>query len=310
MLHFKTSDNIVIVDAAGGVSGSGAPAYTGGPPGTPTPARVRRTVKQYTTTGAISFPPTVTNSTLHTYTAVKGQDAAATVAASPKGPDGEIISDDTSTNLWLSPLAMRQALSWIRTAYLNNHLDAAAASCREWLGYLETFRASPVYAESPADWARDFRSIEEQLELCRHRLANGLDYFGNPPGWTPLLSLEVNQAAFRQEIDTAINILYLNYWLGNIASDLTQRIQGYAAARAALQQEITQLRTSYNEAVARIPDLQSEAANVQVDVDYNKEQLRVLEANLLARAEAKARGPWWKQAAKSLALICDVLPVP
>ncbi len=312
ILRAQSSDQVLVMDSSGGASGAGAPGYTGGAPGAPAQAKVRRTL----ITGV--------SATLYTHTAVKGQDAAATVATSPQGPSAETIADyipenrppeweEPATeyaNSWLSPLAMRQVLSWIRTAYINNHLDIAGDACRDWLEYLEEFRTSPAYTNISPDWGRDFHAIEERMQLYVHRIASRLDYFGNPPGWAPLLSLEVNQAAFRQEIETAVNILYLNYWLGNVASNLTERMQGYATARVALQQEIAQMQVAYNEAVARIPDLQTEAANVQVDVDFNKEQLRILEATLLARAEANARGPWWKQAAKALAAICDVLPIP
>ena len=73
----------------------------------------------------------------------------------------------------------------------------------------------------------DLRQLREEMEVLYHRANNDLDYFGNPPGWVPMLSFEANLAAFENEVERGIKVLYLTYWLNKVANEVTKKVESF-----------------------------------------------------------------------------------
>ncbi|MBM3882655.1 MAG: hypothetical protein FJ387_23520 [Verrucomicrobia bacterium] len=288
------------LEARGGAPGT-AGSQKGGAPGSPVTAQAYlRTVK---TISPLAF----TYELLQTHTAKAGKDASAPTAnpgsATPTASDPGLFS-------WYSAPALRQIVNQAKDTYLAGELEYVQALCADYLALLEEYRTGPEWAGVPADAQRDFALLEEELRLIAHRLATGLDYFGNPPGWVPLLSLEANKLAFEDEIGRAIGILYLEYWLSQVGTTLQAKLGALGDARVKLASESEKLARDFEAANNLLPQLDGRVAAIDQESAAIQNDLKLLEADLLRRAEANAKGPLWRRVARGLATVAKMVPVP
>jgi hypothetical protein len=140
-----------------------------------------------------------------------------------------------------------------------------------------------------------------------------MDYFGSPAGWVPMLSLEANLQFFENEINTAIPILYLAYWLERVGTDFQGTATALTTAREHLSAEIEDLQRRFQDALIQIPDLKVRRENIVTKVDEVLRELVELEASLLQQAQndvkKRHKVPAWKKAARVLGAIAKVVPV-
>ena len=128
-----------------------------------------------------------------------------------------------------------------------------------------------------------------------------------------MLSFEANKAAYETEINRAIRVMYLAYWIGNVGANLQAKVNALGAAKDNTISEIEDSKVKYSEATARIPMLEAESAALTVDEQRRLEDLKWLEKRLEARAQANVedrhRVPEWKKSLGVAAAICKVVPV-
>src|SRR5690606_19871566 len=113
------------------------------------------------------------------------------------------------------------------------------------------------------------------------QIEGNLDYFGNPAGWVPMLSFEVRQTLFQNEVDRAIDLLYLTYWIGNKAATEGQLLDAKSAAREKLREQLIQARTEYDEAILRLPVLRTKAADLDSAIQTTQNKLEAKAIDLL-----------------------------
>jgi hypothetical protein len=216
---------------------------------------------------------------------------------------------------WLNPYSIKMVIAHAKDAYLYGYTAESARDIAEYDDLLNTYMELPDYNSVPEQWQFQFEQMQQEAVTLLHRLENGLDYFGNPPGWTPMLSFEVWKAAYEDEIERAIRVLYLSYWLQNIADDITARADALEEGRSKLWDETVQFRTDYEAVADIIGPLKNEAAAIADRVgraDYGGCsgllcQLKQKEAELLERAdrnvEERHKVPWWKKVLKTIATV-------
>jgi hypothetical protein len=262
---FSSSVDIAynLIDAAGGKAGAKAMDQLGGKHGQPYPcSHVHYKAEMKTNDGFIAYwpkprkisetpCPSLTDG--QSFTAEAGSTGNnGRIAVGPPGYLRGKISAKTS-NSWHSGLAsLPQIARFIKDAYLYNNRDLVS-------DYLETYL--PALAEEPGDSA-----MQTELATLRHRLENRLDYFGNPAGWTPLLSLQANLKAYDNEIERAMKTLFLAYWVESVAKDKTKAITG-------LENSIGQLEDDTQAATQALRDLQSDLPDIQGMVDRLNNQI-------------------------------------
>lgn len=280
--------------------------YPGGAAGTPSPAYFYRAYDE-----RIGFGEIRRFVRLATHTAGAGRNAAGNPGSF--GPEGTTVLTNAGF-AWLTAPALRQVLAHTKDAYLDGEVDFVAQVSTDYLGLLSAFREDSGW-ESVTEMSRlDLEQIEEELQLMAHRTASGLDYFGNPPGWVPLLSLEANKLAFEQEIGRAINLLYLEYWLSDATRTLQAKVGALAESRVQLADDSQDLADKFADANNLLPTLTAEATRIQGEVRRVQTSLKFLEETLINRAkenvEERNKVPWWKRAARGLGTICKFVPVP
>ena len=88
-------------------------------------------------------------------------------------------------------------LAHAKDAYLYGYLDFTDQICKDYSEYLDLYASvSNEWERLPWRWQREFNQMKGEMVNIRHRIASHLDYFGNPAGWVPMLSFEVNKAMF------------------------------------------------------------------------------------------------------------------
>ena len=128
------------------------------------------------------------------YSRTSSNAAAWTAPSGSSGASGSVQGiTDTSGNIWLHPSVVRPMVSYIKDAYLAGNIEYTRLATAELLATLD--------GDSDTVGDPDFEHLRAELTTMKNRAEAGLDYFGNPPGWTPMLSLVANLAAYQAEID-------------------------------------------------------------------------------------------------------------
>lgn len=222
-----------------------------------------------------------------------------------------------SPGAWLHSFALRSIVQYAKDAYLNGRI----IETRRLLGeYQQLLRAhqrivAPDEELTDEDFAEkvNLDQLLAEIDNLVHRLDSNLDYFGNPAGWVPMLSFEANFLAFQNEIDHAIPILYLAYWLNNAATNIQASLAATEQAKDNLEDERARMEMSFNEAQAIIPRLKSEAQAITVQIHDFRGRLALKLAQLEQRArdnvEDRHKVPWWKKALGVLSVVADLIPI-
>ncbi|HPD48086.1 MAG TPA: right-handed parallel beta-helix repeat-containing protein [Anaerohalosphaeraceae bacterium] len=220
--------------------------------------------------------------------------------------------NESSPLAWLSPYGVNMAIAHTRDLYLYGYTTQAAQELGDYRELLNARMGLDSWDALDAQWHLEFEQMYGETVTLLHGLQGGLDYFGNPPGWTPMLSFEITKAFYEQEIDRAIRVLYLSYWVQNKAASIEQKAAALTRSREAVWDETQDFANQYAQVQALIPKLQSDAARITAQIGRADSgecsgllcQLKQKEAELVDRADKIVKnlnqGPWWKGIVKSL----------
>ncbi|MBR6068146.1 MAG: T9SS type A sorting domain-containing protein [Bacteroidales bacterium] len=211
---------------------------------------------------------------------------------------------------YLHPYYVQATIRYINDAFINNYTDYVSSTCEEYskdiTEYLNYYDCDTCYSEYDLQLSNNLSEIEDVL----FKINMGLDYFGYPVGWVPLLSFEVMLENFDNEIDRAMPTLYMNYWLTHIDMSLQHLIAASEFAASTTENEIQELQDALNRLVSEIPILQDEAADVQRKINEVQQKIDILRDQLMAKARHKVKK---KNRIKKAVQICkgvaNVLPV-
>jgi len=226
----------------------------------------------------------------------------------PNGQPGsyQLVS---STMEQFTPELFNQNLNLIRQFYLANQINVCKQKIDMYIRLIDLFRQRQDWTSLPYVRKCRVESIYNTLRSMQNRIESGLDYYGNPAGWVPLLSFEVNRTIFDNEIDRAINMLYLSYWLKEEAGTAQQRVGALTDTINALKDEIVTFKQRYDDAVASLPDLESESLFLKQSIGVVQGKLQQRENELRTQAQNNLREPWWKTGLKIAGSICSMIPV-
>jgi len=308
--NFKSiSDVMPYADSKGGVSGAKGDDQPGGKKGLPSPA--------YYVKYDESKPVQQRWSQILSFTTTDGANAPAPSAAIPVGQDGTKSSPtETRQTAWLSPYALQKIIAHAKDAYrYSRNLDYAQSIFDKYVKLLDTYKSqqSAEWASLDPKWQLEFSQMKSEMQTLLHRIANNLDYFGNPAGWVPMLSFEVNMTVFNNEIDRAFNEMYLSYWVSHKAAVITQQIDALKTVRSKMKTDIEDFKDKYGKAVGLVSDLQTKADQIASDISFLQSELQALEQQLIERAknnvEDRHKEQQWRQAAQILGTVCRVIPI-
>lgn len=257
----------------GGEPGAPTRIYKGGKRGTPVHWRMVKedenrhdswikTIKRGTTTNGKDAP------------ARPGQKGAAgqfVLVNESLRPDGEGVRQH-----WLTPAAAQAALWRLYDLYLAGHYRQAAeliANYKSWIG--AALKHTEIGLENEKS---QFENLRGQLLDVANRLYTDADAFGNPPGWVPLLPLDVYLKIYQDEVDWGLRMFALSYRLEQVWERQDQRHAGWQQAIAALSEEGKLRRQELRNARAVLNELEPEQARIRQRTKTLQTQLADLEA--------------------------------
>lgn len=190
---------------------------------------------------------------------------------------------------YLHPYYLSPVLRHANDAFINNKPEAALQVCNEYQTLIKEYMTSAEWetcdTENEVMLQQDWTEINDMLL----RLNQGLDYFGNPVGWVPLLSFEVMLNSYNTEIDRAIPTLYMYYWLSRVDQTLENKVKAKQFAATEAEQNIDNNLTIINQWIAEIPVLQDQADEIQSSIDILQNELNALEQQLLHKARKNVK---------------------
>lgn len=226
---------------------------------------------------------------------------------------------------WLNPLAVQACVAYFQNAMLvgqgSQVLDDMAFYSQTLQDYLATNPGADIPQDSAlSDDQNDQLNIVIDLNQCAQLLQQmvsnqrqGLDYFGNPPGWSPLLSFQMNYNLSEQEIDQAVDNLYLCYWIKNCYQELDQKNTALNTAITQTTAQIKQLATRYQSDNDDLGPFSTQLEENSEAITRMQNDIQSLDQQLLKEAENKV-DPMWKRVldgiCKGLGAVCDFIPGP
>ena len=190
---------------------------------------------------------------------------------------------------YLHPYYISAVMRHANDAFINNYIDYTIQTCKEYRTLIDEYMNSVEWencgVEDEVELQKDLTEIDDML----FRLEQGLDYFGNPKGWVPLLSFETYFATYDNEIDRAIPTLYMYYWLSHIDQTLQNMVAASEFAVSTTETEIQKNQELINSLVLEIPVLQDQAAEVATMIDDLNNRLEALQNRLLAKAKRNVK---------------------
>jgi hypothetical protein len=215
---------------------------------------------------------------------------------------------------WLHPQLLHKILSDAKDDYLQNRIAAAESRLQDYASFLEQYQADTSAWDAAPEMTRyELSQMYDEMRILLQQIANGLDYFGNPNGWVPMLSFEVTANLFDQEIDRSLDIIYLSQWISQKQADAAETLNALDTARTKLAAEIDVAKSDYDMAAANLAGLQGEADSINQRVQNLQLQLEAKYNELLGQAQQNTQPSQWeigvRVGLKTAAAICEMVPV-
>lgn len=209
---------------------------------------------------------------------------------------------DGYSNGWPNHLAVEPALQYARDAYLNGYRDEA----REILTcYRDVIEWVPENGRSAA-----LAGQATEIAILLTQLKNNLDYYGNPPGWLPRLSLMSNLQLFLEDQKNAVSLLYFAYKLEKSWAQVQNHAQLLKSTRQALSAAIALAKTNYSEGLALLESSRKELSTVQGQAQEIGRRIKVLDETITKQAVDKAKEQAILNGICGIASgLCKVIPV-
>jgi hypothetical protein len=189
---------------------------------------------------------------------------------------------------WLHPSLVQMAYVRSRDDYLEGRHREASHCFDEYVSRIDARRAVPSWSGLSRSERSDLLHLRDEMRRMSGMITGGMDYFGNPSGWTPLLSFEANKAAFEQEISSAASVLFYAYVTRSAEAKAEKKLESLRALRQQLEADSDSCSAAYSEELRNLSSLEDEASNLDVRTIAVKEEIRSLEEYFEAKAKLTA----------------------
>lgn len=243
-----------------------------------------------------------------TWPTQNGNNADVTMPNTAAGLAGNYTVSGYSS-AWLHPLMLIKILQHAREDYMGGYVSEAQARLKDYEALIELYRNDAGWNEMDETARFEIEQMYDEILILLQQIENNLDFFGNPAGWVPMLSFEVNYTMFSQEIDRAIQMLYLVHWIRTTEKSEAEKAAALVDVREQLKRDIDRARNDYDQGVSQIPILKSKAESLRVQILETQGLLEARENQL----SQEIKDPVWlaglKGALKGAALACKIIPV-
>lgn len=219
-----------------------------------------------------------------------------------------------SSYSWLNPALLRKIINDAKDDYLQNRITATESRLKDYTQILDQYRTDITAWNAAPQMARfELSQMYDEMQILLQQIANGLDYFGNPSGWVPMLSFEVNLSLFDQEIGRSLDMVYLSQWIAAKQDNASATFNALGTARTKLADEINDAKIQYDTAAAALAGFEGEAQALNQRVKNQIIELEKRDNQLHQEAIKNTRPPEWETALrvglKVAGTLCKMVPV-
>lgn len=181
------------------------------------------------------------------------------------GNDADPVSIDlseTEANVWLHASLVPLLQDYVRACYLRG--DEAEAQrlvdlyAPVFLGEIPLKRGIWQQRDTPY-----WRGLQTEFATLQQRLANHLDYFGKPAGYSPMLSLASSFQLYRMDVDLALEVLMFTAWVAAKQNEQREIAEASRAASQLIIKESAAIAARIEAAESRAEQLSSDAAALE-----------------------------------------------
>lgn len=194
------------------------------------------------------------------------------------GDSSEFVPMDCEHS-WLHPSLVNVMLTCAKDYYINNNITGAEFILRNYHNHVNLLQKTEAWPQLPDEQQLELKQMYDEMQILLHRIKHNLDYFGNPAGWVPLLSYEVEHSAFKKEIKHAATILYYAYCIQNTLATAETKFNALTSLRDQLEKDIDEYVCEYNDAMAQLDHLEGIANKIEGRKSILYRSLQDLEQN-------------------------------
>lgn len=214
-----------------------------------------------------------------------GSFDAGQIAGSGKSGKSGYFEYVDMPHAYIHPYFISCVMRYATDAFINNHTDIASQMCSSYRTIIEDYMNSDEWQNCEVENRVALQNYLTEIDGMLIRLNQGLDYFGNPAGWVPLLSFEVMLSNFNNEINRAVPALYMYYWLNHVDQTLKHKVEASEFAARTSEQEIEKNQAFINSLVLEMPVLQDRCAELTRKIDDLTQQAEIIRNHLLSKAK-------------------------
>ncbi len=235
--------------------------------------------------------------------------AGAVIGSGVMGSDGRFEHTD-NPYAYLHPYYISRVIHHANDAFINNYPEQALAICHEYQSLIDDYMESEFWEQYDVESDLALRDRLMEIGDMLYKLEQGLDYFGNPQGWVPLLSFEVLLENYDNEIDRAIPTLYMYYWLTRVDRTLEQWVDAKSLEVSIKEQDLQDEMSQLNELIFSIPILEDRLEEIVLMIKDVEHQIDVLGQALMEKAKKNVKKRNRIKKAMSIGkAVANVLPV-
>jgi len=245
------------------------------------------------------------------YSGNEGYDVTGSVTYKGNSGNYNYYSDSAAT--WLHPNFFQIIVNYYKDAFYNGITTPISQNLQWYSNIFDSYSANgSINQIAPNDLMMLSQSVNEIRQIF-YNLANNLDYFGNPPGWVPMLSFEVSADVYQTEVNNDMNILYLQHLINSTNASLKDRVKSFKDLVTQANNLATSNLATYNNiANVVIPDEKQQIANNQAKIDSITAALTNLknQINAEAQQEYDNQHSTFGEIMGGLATVCSMIPTP
>ena len=238
-----------------------------------------------------------------------GYTAKASTGGSGKSAEPKTID---IPNAWVHPLQLESVLRYARDAFLAEARDDLSKLLVPYEAALAAPR--PTSTEKSIPWTEDdaaqWNSAQAEVASMLHRLRTQLDYFGNPAGYMPFLSLQATMRLYDLETKDALRTLLLAKWVADESNKAQSAANAFGSAIEQTNKDTARVAEQLVQSEARMASIDHELTSLESRLTTLSTKLNTLRTELFTEAgDNLQKKAAIKFGVKMAAAICQVVPV-
>ncbi|WP_416439451.1 hypothetical protein [Phnomibacter sp. MR] len=189
---------------------------------------------------------------------------------------------------WYNANFFTIVVQYNRELFFNGLLAPVVSSLSSYKADLEDYISDSAIYMQPLEEVARLEQIVNDIDRVFYNISNNLDYYGNPPGWVPMLSYEVAASVYQTEARQAIALLYLDEMIKRANRSVLARQQAFRDMRNQTQASVASSRDEYyNIAFSIIPSINNEIDNNLARIEDLKAEVVRINDEIKNRAREK-----------------------